>query len=82
MRSRAFWSRRVAPFDPDRRELTGDPFPIAEGIQYVTGGFRAVFSASKTGIIAYHAGAMNNEELVWLDRNGEEIGSVGEPTSS
>jgi serine/threonine protein kinase/Tol biopolymer transport system component len=57
-------------FDPDRLELTGQPYAIAER---VTTGTR--LSASAAGTIAYRTSAANSEQrqLVWVDRSGREL---------
>ncbi|MFQ5926104.1 MAG: protein kinase [Terriglobia bacterium] len=68
------------PFDAGRRELTGDAFPIAENIQFAPGFNEAVFSVSENGILAYQTGAaQGGSQLLWFDRSGKQIGSVGEP---
>src|SRR5437867_340901 len=67
------------PFDPRRLEFTGDPVPIGEGIDYDSGLFRAIFSASENGVLAYRAGGADSRaQLEWLDRSGKGIGMVGE----
>ena len=54
------------PFDAARRQLSGEPTPIAEGI----GDGR--FSASNTGVLVYAASASEvRRRLVWVDRNRE-----------
>ncbi len=68
------------PFDPNRLEFTGDPIPIAQGIQYEPPFFRAVFSVSNNGVLVYRSGEVDSDStLVWIDRGGREIGSIGEP---
>ncbi len=57
-------------FDPDRLELRGDPFAIAE---HMTG--RTTLSASAAGPIAYRTSSADSgqRQLVWVDRRGREI---------
>ena len=38
---------------------------------------QALLSASRTGTLAYFAGVVGHTELVWLDRDGHEIGRPG-----
>ena len=66
-------------FDPDRRELSGDPLPIAE---LATGGTSV--SASAAGPIAYRTSAADSgqRQLVWVDRSGREIDKVVYPDTS
>jgi Tol biopolymer transport system component len=66
-------------FDPDRRELRGDPLPIAE---LATG--RTAVSASAAGPIAYRTSAADSgqRQLVWVDRSGRETDKVVYPDTS
>jgi Tol biopolymer transport system component len=65
-------------FDPDELEVAGDPVPIAEHIGFDSNGASG-FSVSTTGALVYVAGvAAGNTDLIWVDRNGREIGRVGE----
>ena len=56
----------------------GEPFPIADQVEYFFTTSRAMFSASPTGTIAYHPGG-DLMQLVWADRNGNESGTIGKP---
>ena len=59
------------PLDPDRGKLTGDPFPLADGIG--SAGSLAHFSGSNTGTLIYTGLQSNDKELVWVDRGGREL---------
>ena len=63
------------PFDLDRLELTGEAFPVAEGVNL---GPRGAFSVSTNGTLAY-LGARSTPEsqLGWFDRTGKQLGLVG-----
>jgi Tol biopolymer transport system component len=68
-------------FDVERLTLSGSAFPVAsEAVISLLGyGPTALFSTSKTGVLAYEAGAQ--EQLVWVDRTGavqEPLGPPGE----
>ncbi len=68
------------PFDVRRRRLSGDSFPVVEGIQYDPVFARAVFSVSNNGVLAYQGGtAQTRSRLVWCDRSGKPLDSIGEP---
>jgi len=69
------------PFDPDRLELTGEPSPITDRINYDTGYFRAVFAASGNGMLVYQLGGGDDSgaQLTWVDRSGRHTGTIGEP---
>jgi serine/threonine-protein kinase len=62
----------AVPFDVARREVTGDPVPILEGV--MTGRDGAVeFSLSRTGALVYGRGdPQAGRSLVWIDRQGNE----------
>lgn len=55
-----------------------EPFSISERVEYFFTTSRAMFSASHTGTVAYHAG-MDIGQLVWVDQNGNERGAIGSP---
>ncbi len=62
------------PFDARRGEVSGDPFPVAEPAWD--------FSVSDNGLLAYRAGGrgvFGEAELVWFDRAGKAVGTVGDP---
>ena len=68
------------PFDAERRELTGDAFPIAERVWGDQGALLGVFSASENGVLAYQTGTPREDvlsTLTWMDRSGEVISAVG-----
>jgi hypothetical protein len=71
------------PFDPGRGRFTGDPVPLAEGVEYDAGFFRGVFSVSESGILLYSAGAaQNTASLIWYDRTGKPLGGpIGDPAT-
>ncbi len=68
-------------FDVSRLALTGQPFPLAEGVRESLGAIASDFSVSRTGVLAYNEGSVGSYRLVWFDREGKQVGSVGEPGS-
>ena len=64
------------PFDAGARKITGEPVPLAEQIGTDNVGL-ARFSVSNTGVLAYRTGETGGR-LVWRDRSGKELGTVGE----
>jgi Tol biopolymer transport system component len=68
-------------FNPKTLTLADEPFPVAERVEssIVPGSF--AFSISDTGVLAYGIGAGNSADLqmVWLDRQGKAVGTVGPP---
>ncbi len=68
------------PFDPTALEIQGDPIIVASDVVFDSSFSRGAFSVSRTGVLVYHAGqAFINTRLTWLDREGNELGQVGEP---
>ena len=59
-------------------QLSGEPFPIAEPVDFITGNVQGSFSVSQNGTLAYYsAGAGLNSRLTWFDRGGKALGNVG-----
>ena len=66
---------RAQRFDADRLALDGEPFVLAAGARFDPRSGYAAFTLSSGGILAFQeqAGKAGNE-LVWLDREGRELG--------
>ncbi|MBS1809300.1 MAG: protein kinase [Acidobacteria bacterium] len=63
-------------FDPDRLELKGEPFRVAEDFFVFGNGSR--FGVSENGTIAYVAGVVAGiVQLTWMDRSGKRLSSAG-----
>jgi serine/threonine protein kinase/Tol biopolymer transport system component len=62
-------------FDAQRLRLTTEPVPVAEGVPRVFGDYS--FSVSQSGVLAYQTGEAGTNELVWFNRQGERLGTVG-----
>jgi eukaryotic-like serine/threonine-protein kinase len=63
-------------FDPVRRQLRGDPVPLATPVgSYLDGGF---FAASQNDVIVFRS-PDKEFQLTWFDRRGNTTGVVGEP---
>lgn len=70
------------PFDAGSLRLEGEPTPIAEGVGRIGGAGPtryAPFSVSANGVLAYGAVAALKNQLVWFDRTGQALGTVGPP---
>jgi Tol biopolymer transport system component len=66
-------------FDPASGELSGETFPLAEGVQYSTGTWQAVFTVSDNGVLAYQTGSDQAlSRLAWFDRQGKMAQSLGQ----
>jgi len=67
------------PFDAESGKLTGEPEPLSENVDYDAGLWRANVSASRNGMMVYASGtATGTQQLTWFDRNGKQLGTVGE----
>jgi Tol biopolymer transport system component len=68
------------PFDTERIQLTGEPVPIAERVQFVPGFGEAAFTASETGVLAFR-GEIGTplRTLVWVNRTGREQAVAASP---
>jgi len=67
------------PIDVKHLRLAGDPIVIGNGIaEDRMANHQFEFSASQNGVIAFLS-VNPNSQLVWLDRSGRRLGSVGDP---
>jgi Tol biopolymer transport system component/tRNA A-37 threonylcarbamoyl transferase component Bud32 len=67
------------PFDPAKMELSGEPSPIAEGVDSFSAANYGLFSVSDTGALVYRGGAASRMALTWFDQQGNPGGTLGEP---
>jgi eukaryotic-like serine/threonine-protein kinase len=76
-----FYSRDGAlvahPFDASSRTLSGAPIPVANQVGFLQMNNGAAYSVSATGAIAYRASVLGRRQLVWVDRSGKELGTLG-----
>jgi serine/threonine protein kinase len=66
------------PFDANRLQVIGEPFPLAERTGYSISPSGLLFSVSETGTLAYQDVARERRQLVWFDRGGTPLGPVGQ----
>lgn len=66
------------PFDPERRTLTGQALPVAEDVQVNPSTGTGAFSVSENGVLVYQTGPAAGTQLIWFDRTGKRVGSLGE----
>lgn len=77
VRAGALFAQR---FDTDKLALAGDPFPLDDGITHNANYNSDVITASESGALAWLRGASGgHSQLVWFDRTGRALDSVGEP---
>ncbi len=67
-------------FDPDALELKGDPFPIAESVDFSTRYSIASFTVSQTGVLVYLGKSIaTTPELALFSPSGKKLRSFGQP---
>ena len=67
------------PFDPARLRTTGTAVPIAsQEIEKDGTFFKAGFSASDTGVLAFQSTFDSSSRLVWFSPSGKELGRIAE----
>ncbi len=66
-------------FDAKALQVSGDPFPVAEQIQYLPQIYWAFFSVSENQVLVHQArsAAPGLSQLVWFDRSGKALGTLG-----
>ena len=65
-------------FDPSAGKLQEEEQQVAGGITEDGGTWRAAFTVSTNGLLAYSSGAHVDTQLAWYDRAGKPLGTVGE----
>jgi hypothetical protein len=65
------------PFDLRRMLSSGEAFPLVDGVRQQRA--QAAFSLSATGVLAYQSAGSNEIQLVWLGRDGKELGRFASP---
>jgi Tol biopolymer transport system component len=65
-------------FDVSRLELSGTPMVVIQGVGSLS--FFSAMSATADGSIAIRPGLVPKvNQLVWIDRTGAELGTIGDP---
>ena len=71
---------RAQRFDLELLALTGEAFSVAPNVRFDALSRCGLFSVSQNGILTYQAGGQARlSQLVWFDRAGNQLESVGEP---
>ncbi|HEY7185468.1 MAG TPA: protein kinase [Vicinamibacterales bacterium] len=66
-------------FSPTTGELTGDPIAVADPVGLDVSNFSGAFSVSREGIVAYRSIGNGRRQLIWFDRTGKPLGTLGGP---
>jgi len=71
------------PFDAEALRFTGSATPVAQNVGVFHGPEAGFFSVSQTGVLVYRAlPSTSNNEMVWFNRAGQKVGTVGQPDVS
>jgi eukaryotic-like serine/threonine-protein kinase len=63
-------------------ELTGDPVTVADPVASDPTTDAGASSVSATGLIAYRYGRTSQRQLIWFDRSGKALGTLGAPDAN
>ncbi len=66
------------PFNVSKLETTGDLTALANDVGAVETLSLAPVSVSRNGVLVYQSVGKATRQLVWMDRSGQNIGTVGE----
>ena len=66
-------------FSADKLQVSGEPFPVAEGVTYIPATSYASVSISENGTMVFLSGGLLMRQLVWFDRSGKKLEQVGSP---
>jgi Tol biopolymer transport system component len=68
------------PFDAREFRMAGEPFPLAERLQFFPQIYSALFSVSANGTLVYQEETSSSvSQLTWFDRGGRRLGTIGNP---
>ena len=67
--------------DLGHKALTGEPVTIADPVAFDASTRAGGFSVSANGLVAYRSGGASQRQLVWFDRSGKNLGTLGPPDS-
>jgi Tol biopolymer transport system component len=67
-------------FDPNKLALSGEAVPLLRDVSYLPRILHNAFASSQASVLVAQRGtAASLSKLAWLDRKGNEIGTVGKP---
>jgi Tol biopolymer transport system component len=69
------------PFNPTKLQTIDDAIPLATGVGPVESFSLAQISVSDTGVLVYQSAGKPTRQLVWMDRSGKTLSTVGEPSN-
>ena len=66
------------PFDPAKGELSGEPQAVASGVMNDVSTWHTSASATDNGLLTFGNGSSGAVQLVWMDRNGKQVGMAAD----
>ncbi|MCU1307576.1 MAG: serine/threonine protein kinase [Acidobacteriaceae bacterium] len=66
------------PFDPASGTLSGEPQALAAGVVDDVSTWHMDATASNNGLLVFGSGGTADWKLVWMDRNGKQLGLVAD----
>jgi Tol biopolymer transport system component len=66
-------------FDASKLVLTGEPFTVMENVAFSANSSYSHFSIADNGTLVFSQGNDLGRQLVWFDRSGKQIATVGPP---
>jgi eukaryotic-like serine/threonine-protein kinase len=69
-------------FDPAKGTLSGDIQALAGGVMEDASTWHMDASASINGLLVFSNGGTGDQELVWVDRNGKQVGTVAKKVAN
>jgi len=66
------------PFSVQDLEFTGEAFAVGEGVVVQLNAWRAAYAVSQAGPLAFQGGLAAEQILTLFDREGKELGTIGE----
>jgi dipeptidyl aminopeptidase/acylaminoacyl peptidase len=67
-------------FDAGRGQISGDPVTLAQAVGVDQNTYAGSFSVSPAGVIAWRSGGgADRRQLIWFNRAGQNVGTLGGP---
>jgi Tol biopolymer transport system component len=66
------------PFDPAHGTLSGEPRSVAKGVMSDVTTWHLDASVTADGLLAFGSGGSGDLQLIWMDRNGKQVGTVAD----
>jgi Tol biopolymer transport system component/predicted Ser/Thr protein kinase len=68
------------PFDLQAFRVSGEPAAVGRNVQYVATWGSSAFATSDNGVLVYQGPSPVSRQLVWFDRSGRRVATLGPET--